>query len=364
MKIDVDNQHGFVELVDWMTVNPSEKITDAARVSYDRDGAHDAEKDARLIARLAKDGHWSPFRHSPVTLMVSCPEFVARQWYKHVVGSTYAFVDTGWNEVSQRYSEVLHAYYPDVVHVQSSVSKQGSAEAMDELHAKQLAASIEAFRQSAHTQHCAKPYPILRRCSQYDLRPSLWSSMEGLRMILHDVEIERLAHAGMIENFAPCESRPDVISYGLTSFGYDMRVADEWMEYANDTVDPKNRDAFDVMAVRTYKQSEYVIGAGEFVLCRSVEKFAMPEDVIGIVVGKSTYARCGLIINCTPMEPGWRGELTIEIHNASLNAVKIYANEGIAQVMFFRGDRPRVTYSDKRGKYQDQSGVTLPRMQQ
>ena len=183
-------------------------------------------------------------------------------------------------------------------------------------------------------------------------------------MILNDVEIERLAKAGMIENFAPCESRPDVISYGLTSFGYDMRVADEWMEYANDTVDPKNRDAFDAMAVRTYKQSDYVIGAGEFVLCRSVEKFAMPEDVIGIVVGKSTYARCGLIINCTPMEPGWRGELTIEIHNASLNPVKIYANEGIAQIVFFRGDRPRVTYSDKRGKYQDQSGVTLPRMQQ
>ena len=143
MKIDVDNQHGFVELVDWMHVNPSEKITDAARVSYDKDGAHDPEKDARLIARLAKDGHWSPFRHSPVTLMVSCPEFVARQWYKHVVGSTYAFVDTGWNEVSQRYSEVLHAYYPDVVHVQSSVSKQGSAEAMDELHAKLLRECIE-----------------------------------------------------------------------------------------------------------------------------------------------------------------------------------------------------------------------------
>ena len=143
MRIDVDNQHGFVELVDWMTVNPSEKITDAARVSYDKDGAHDPEKDARLIARLAKDGHWSPFRHSPVTLMVSCPEFVARQWYKHVVGSSYAFVDTGWNEVSQRYSEILNAYYPDVVHFQSSVSKQGSADAMDELHAIQLRESIE-----------------------------------------------------------------------------------------------------------------------------------------------------------------------------------------------------------------------------
>ena len=142
MKINVDNQHGFVELVDWMHVNPSEKITDAARVSYDRDGAHDAEKDARLIARLAKDGHWSPFRHSPVTLMVSCPEFVARQWYKHVVGSSYAFVDTGWNEVSQRYSEVIDVYYPEIVHKQSTASKQGSAEEMDRVFAVQLGNDI------------------------------------------------------------------------------------------------------------------------------------------------------------------------------------------------------------------------------
>lgn len=183
-------------------------------------------------------------------------------------------------------------------------------------------------------------------------------------MILNDKEITRLAFEGMISPFAEYANRPNTISYGVTSFGYDMRVADEWMEYSNDTVDPKNQDGFDAMSVRTWKLSDYVIGAGEFILCRSVETFAMPEDVIGIVVGKSTYARCGLIVNCTPMEPGWRGELTIEIHNASMNPVKIYANEGIAQVLFFRGDRPRITYSDKRGKYQDQTGITLPRVQE
>lgn len=181
-------------------------------------------------------------------------------------------------------------------------------------------------------------------------------------MILNDVEIERLAHAGMIAPFAEYASRPNTISYGVTSFGYDMRVADEWCWYKNDTIDPKNTDGFDVMAVDTEKKNAIILPAGDFVLCRSVETFDIPEDIIGIVVGKSTYARCGLIVNCTPMEPGWRGELTIEIHNASLNPVKIYANEGIAQVMFFRGDRPRVTYADKRGKYQDQLGVTLPKV--
>jgi len=141
-RIDVDGQHGFVELVDWMTVDPVTKITDAARVSYDKDGAHDPEKDAKLVRRLAKDGHWSPFRHSPITIMVSAPEFVARQWYKHVVGSAYAFVDTGWNEVSQRYSEAVHAYLPEIVHEQSISSKQGSGEAMYDEDAEDVRSAI------------------------------------------------------------------------------------------------------------------------------------------------------------------------------------------------------------------------------
>jgi len=150
MKINVDDQYGFVELVDWMSVDPVQKITDAARVSYDRDGMHDAEKDARLIRRLAKDGHWSPFRHSPITIMVSAPEFVARQWYKHVVGSSYAFVDTGWNEVSQRYTEVVNAYIPQTAHRQSTDSKQGSAEAMSPFYHGFMQNAIEDAMRRYH----------------------------------------------------------------------------------------------------------------------------------------------------------------------------------------------------------------------
>jgi dCTP deaminase len=180
-------------------------------------------------------------------------------------------------------------------------------------------------------------------------------------MILNDREITRLAGEGMITPFAEGVARPGVISYGVTSFGYDMRVADEWMWFAPTPgweFDPKN---IDIKGAIDYSDV-FVIDPGEFILCRSVETFAIPEDVVGIVVGKSTYARCGLIVNCTPMEPGWTGQLTIELHNASQHAIKVYANEGIAQVMFFRGERPAVTYADKRGKYQGQSGVTLPRV--
>jgi dCTP deaminase len=182
-------------------------------------------------------------------------------------------------------------------------------------------------------------------------------------MILNDREITRLAGEGMITPFAEGVARPGVISYGVTSFGYDMRVADEWAIYVSDFdnmeqhVNPKN-----VLSVHQWCEHDILVNSGQFVLCRSVETFAIPEDVVGVVVGKSTYARCGLIVNCTPMEPGWTGQLTIELHNASRHAIKVYANEGIAQVMFFRGERPAVTYADKRGKYQGQTGVTLPRV--
>jgi dCTP deaminase len=197
-------------------------------------------------------------------------------------------------------------------------------------------------------------------------------------MILNDREITRLAGEGMITPYAEGVPRPGVISYGVTSFGYDMRVADEWVQYldlsVNPTVDPKvfgNIAPYPTSSDDTHPYGWYshvmptvAIRPGTFILCRSVETFAIPEDVVGIVVGKSTYARCGLIVNCTPMEPGWTGQLTIELHNASQHAIKVYANEGIAQVMFFRGDRPAVTYADKRGKYQGQTGVTLPRVTQ
>jgi dCTP deaminase len=186
---------------------------------------------------------------------------------------------------------------------------------------------------------------------------------KGDEMILNDREITAFAKNGMITPFAEGIARPGVISYGVTSFGYDMRVADEWAMYISafdnmdQYVDPKN-----VLDIYEWRRDDIYIEPGDFVLCRSVETFDIPEDVFGIVVGKWTYARCGLIVNCTPMEPGWTGQLTIELHNASQHAIKVYANEGIAQVMFFRGERPAVTYADKRGKYQGQSGVTLPRV--
>jgi dCTP deaminase len=188
--------------------------------------------------------------------------------------------------------------------------------------------------------------------------------LKGNEMILNDREITRLAkeHA-MIEPFAEGAKRPGVISYGVTSFGYDMRVANEWTcftGYPDQARDPKNPTSFKEI---DWKLDAKVIQGGEFVLCRSVEYFRIPEDVVGVVVGKSTYARCGLIVNCTPMEPGWHGHLTIELHNASQHAIKVYANEGIAQVMFFRGERPHVTYADKGGKYQGQTGVTLGKVE-
>ena len=180
--------------------------------------------------------------------------------------------------------------------------------------------------------------------------------------ILNDREIIRLAGEGMIEPFAEGAKRPGVISYGVTSFGYDMRVADEWARVERLSmvlVDPKD----DMVSWVHWSHTHEEIRPGAFILCRSVEYFRIPEDVVGVVVGKSTYARCGLIVNCTPMEPGWHGHLTIELHNASQHAIKVYANEGIAQVMFFRGERPAVTYADKGGKYQGQTGVTLGKVE-
>jgi dCTP deaminase len=190
-------------------------------------------------------------------------------------------------------------------------------------------------------------------------------------MILNDRQITALAGEGMIEPFALGEHRPGIISYGVTSFGYDMRVADEWTHFVGRggyVWDPKNppsadvSDTFGDRLVHT-EGAGFLMAPGGFVLCRSVEYFRIPDDVLGVVVGKSTYARCGLIVNCTPMEPGWCGHLTIELHNASQHSIRVYANEGIAQVMFHRGERPAVTYADKGGKYQGQTGITLGKVE-
>jgi dCTP deaminase len=180
-------------------------------------------------------------------------------------------------------------------------------------------------------------------------------------MILNDRQITDLAERGMIAPFAPMAKRGGVISYGVTSFGYDMRVADEWIRYVGEysTLDPKH-----VTASRTvsHRADAITLDPGDFVLCRSVEHFAIPEDVMVVVVGKSTYARCGIIVNVTPLEPGWTGHVTIELSNTNTVPVVVYANEGIAQCLFYHGERPAVTYADKQGKYQGQSGVVLPRV--
>jgi thymidylate synthase (FAD) len=128
MRIDVDGQRGFVELVDYMIMPAATKTVRSARVSFARDQTPTTpERDTALLRALARDGHWSPFRHSPITLHISAPEFVARQWWKHVVGGPYSFLDTGWNEVSQRYTAVADYYVPAEFHDQSTDRKQGSA---------------------------------------------------------------------------------------------------------------------------------------------------------------------------------------------------------------------------------------------
>lgn len=168
---------------------------------------------------------------------------------------------------------------------------------------------------------------------------------------------------GMIEPFEEKQVRQDVISFGLSSYGYDMRVADEFRIFHNalsPVVDPK---AFDERSFVEYEGDVCLIPPNSFALARSVEYFRIPRDVLTICVGKSTYARCGIITNVTPFEPEWEGFVTLEISNTTPLPARIYANEGIAQVLFFESDEPcEVSYRDKKGKYQAQTGVTPPRL--
>jgi len=172
---------------------------------------------------------------------------------------------------------------------------------------------------------------------------------------------EMATSQGMIEPFEEKQVRTDVISYGLSSYGYDMRVADEFRIFHNalsPVVDPK---AFDERSFVEYEGDVCLIPPNSFVLARSVEYFRIPRDVLTLCVGKSTYARCGIITNVTPFEPEWEGFVTLEISNTTPLPARIYANEGIAQVLFFESDEPcEVSYSDKKGKYQAQRGVTPP----
>ncbi|GAP10253.1 deoxycytidine triphosphate deaminase [Bellilinea caldifistulae] len=168
---------------------------------------------------------------------------------------------------------------------------------------------------------------------------------------------------GMIEPFVDHQKRDGVISYGLSSYGYDIRVADEYKIFTNvfsAVVDPKS---FDTKSMVDFKGDVCIIPPNSFALARTVEYFRIPRNVLTICVGKSTYARCGIIVNVTPFEPEWEGYVTLEISNTTPLPAKIYSNEGIAQVLFFEGDEPcEVSYADKKGKYQRQQGILLPRL--
>lgn len=174
---------------------------------------------------------------------------------------------------------------------------------------------------------------------------------------------EQSLNNGMITPFEERMKREGVISYGLSSYGYDCRLSDEFMIFTNvdnAIVDPK---AFNPQSFVTRKTDVCIIPPNSFVLCRTVETFKVPRDVLVICLGKSTYARCGLIVNVTPLEPEWEGQVTLEISNTTPLPAKVYANEGIAQFLFLKGDSTcEVSYADRAGKYMGQKGVTLPKM--
>ena len=168
---------------------------------------------------------------------------------------------------------------------------------------------------------------------------------------------------GMIDPFADSQVRQGVISYGVSSYGYDIRIADEFKIFTNvysAIVDPKN---FDPHSMIDFKGDVCIIPPNSFVLARTIEYFRIPRRVLTVCLGKSTYARCGIIVNVTPFEPEWEGFVTMEISNTTPLPARIYANEGIAQVLFFEADEEcEVSYADKKGKYQKQQTISLPRL--
>ena len=182
--------------------------------------------------------------------------------------------------------------------------------------------------------------------------------------VMSDRWIRRMAtEHGMIEPFIETQKREGVISYGLSSYGYDARVADSFKVFTNvdsAIVDPKQ---FNPNSFVDRTQPVCVIPPNSFALAHTVEYFRIPRDVLVICLGKSTYARCGIIVNVTPFEPEWEGFVTLEISNTTPLPAKIYANEGIAQVLFLQSDEPcEKSYADKKGKYLKQTGVTLPKI--
>jgi len=180
----------------------------------------------------------------------------------------------------------------------------------------------------------------------------------------NDTWIRKMAHEmGMIEPFIDNQVREGVISYGVSSYGYDIRIANEFKIFTNvfsAIVDPKN---FNPQSMIDFKGDMCIIPPNSFALARTIEYFRIPRTVLTLCIGKSTYARCGIIVNVTPFEPEWEGYVTLEISNTTPLPAKIYANEGIAQVLFFEADEVcETSYADKKGKYQRQQSIMLPRL--
>ena len=183
-------------------------------------------------------------------------------------------------------------------------------------------------------------------------------------MIKNDRWIKKHAlEKGMIEPFEQTQVRDGTISFGVSSFGYDLRVSDEFKIFTNvnnSIIDPKN---FSPKSFVDFKGPVCIVPPNSFALAQSVEYFKIPKNVMTICLGKSTYARCGIIVNVTPFEPEWEGHATLEISNTTPLPAKIYANEGLAQVLFFESqEEPETSYKDRKGKYQNQKGITLPKL--
>jgi len=182
-------------------------------------------------------------------------------------------------------------------------------------------------------------------------------------MVKNDRWITEMARKGMIEPFQESQVREGVISYGVSSYGFDMRIGDEFKIFTNinsTVVDPKG---FDPRSFVDYKGAVCLIPPNSFALASSIEYFRIPRDVLVICLGKSTYARCGIVVTVTPLEPEWEGHVTVEISNTTPLPAKIYANEGIAQLIFLQAAEVcEISYRDKAGKYQAQRGITLPRL--
>tara|TARA_B100000700_G_C15024475_1_gene847424 strand:+ start:864 stop:1418 length:555 start_codon:yes stop_codon:yes gene_type:complete len=182
--------------------------------------------------------------------------------------------------------------------------------------------------------------------------------------VLSDKWIKKMAvEKQMISPFVDKQKAGQNISYGLSSFGYDARVSNEFKIFTDvdsAVVDPKN---FNINSFVSRKGNECIIPPNSFALASTVEYFKIPEDIMVICLGKSTYARCGIIVNVTPLEPGWEGYVTLEFSNTTPLPAKIYANEGAAQFIFLKGnEKPETTYDQRNGKYMKQTGVTLPKV--